>query len=402
MTILKSVQTNFFSHKMIRFFSIVLFLFALNFNTYAEIITDQDFGFSLDIPEGYELTEQTQDGMSLLFSHPNIPVTFIIKIVMENKQTPSSDSLKKQLNKLSAQYDVNSFSWSQNQCSIASFKMVLDQGYEGWAVCAPLKIADSYLTLMCYAPSSSNGGCEQFIISTLNSLNLEFSNNKSECGIFTTFAFPHESSYPVTLNIGGNKIDVQLDKCDFDASQFIVDLEFSVLKLYANHKMWKEAWQRYYRRIYADNSLRLYEISKKIYKELYPLAKQKNPDNPDIAFAQFLLSWVQTFEYKREQTKNSSDFTPLPKVLCGTGNDCDSRSMLIAVILNNCNYDAIMLISREYSHAMVAVNIPAPGQTYYLKEKDSEYIFGETTAQVTWGLIAQNQSDRTKWIPVDF
>ena len=98
---------------------------------YAEIIKDLDYGFSLDIPEGYNLEEQSSDGNSLLFSHPNIPVTFVIKISNE-KSDDSSQVLQKSLKKLSAEYEIDNFIWSNQKCAISSFKINLDQQYEGW------------------------------------------------------------------------------------------------------------------------------------------------------------------------------------------------------------------------------------------------------------------------------
>ena len=91
----------------------------------------------------------------------------------------------------------------------------------------------------------------------------------------------------------------------------------------------------------------------------------------------------------------------MPAAISGKGSDCDSRSMLISILLNYAGLDTAILISREYSHAVVVTDIPAPGQTYTM-ENGREYLFGETTAKVTWGMIAQNQADRTKWIPVCF
>lgn len=384
---------------------LILCLFLFSFfglqKADAEIIKDIDYGFSLDIPEGYTLEEQSSDGNSLLFSHPNIPVTFVIKISNE-KSVETSQVLQTSLKKLSAEYDADKIIWSEQNCAISSFKMNLDQDYEGWAVSVPLKMPYSFLTLLCYAPQYLNGGAQQFIISTLNSLSLEYCNQKKSSGIFTEYAFPKEEKKQLCLEIAGEKINTYIDNVDISASQFIVDLEFAVLSLYANHKLWKEAWQRYYRMIYKDCTPRIKQVSKDIFNKLYPVAEKKDSKNADIVFAQYLLSWVQTFEYKREQTKNSSDFTPLPNVLCGEGNDCDSRSMLVSAILNLCGYDTIMLISREYSHAITATSIEAPGQKYHLKENNKDYIFGETTAKVTWGLIAQDQSDRTKWIPIIF
>ena len=367
----------------------------------AEIIKDLEYGFSLDIPEGYTLEEQSSDGNSLLFSHPNIPVTFVIKISNENS-VETSQVLQTSLKKLSAEYDIDKIIWSNQKCAISSFKMNLNQKYEGWAISVPLKLPHSFLTLFCYAPDYLNSGAQQFIISTLNSLSLDYDESTNCCGIFTEYAFPKEGKKQICLEIEEQKINTFIDNVDESAAQFIVDLEFAVLSLYANHKLWKEAWQRYYRMIYKDCLPRITQVSKDIFNTLYPLAEKNNPKNADIMFAQYLLSWVQNFEYKREQTKNSSDFTPIPNVLCGEGNDCDSRSMLVCAILNLCGYDTIMLISREYSHALAATNIEAPGQKYHLQDNDKDYIFGETTAKITWGMIAQNHSDRTKWIPIIF
>ena len=72
---------------------LILCLFLFSFFGFqkagAEIIKDIDYGFSLDIPEGYALEEQSSDGNSLLFSHPNIPVTFVIKISNEKSAETS-------------------------------------------------------------------------------------------------------------------------------------------------------------------------------------------------------------------------------------------------------------------------------------------------------------------------
>ena len=76
--------------------------------------------------------------------------------------------------------------------------------------------------------------------------------------------------------------------------------------------------------------------------------------------------------------------------------------MLLSILLNSIDVESILLFSIDYSHAMAATNIKAPGQTYKLEENQKEYIFGETTDNVTWGMIVQDQSDRSKWIPVTF
>ena len=378
------------------FFLLIFISFS---NLYAEKITDRDFGFSLDIPEGFEIADYTEDGMSYFFSHPNIPVTLIMKITEDAEAKSASEVLKKNLNKLSAKGDTDSFEWNGTSCGISSFTMTLDGNYYGWSVSAPLKIKGYYVVLLCYAPESQKG-CEQFIISTVNSLCID-SEYLNTPGIITSYAFPPEGRKALSLQIGGKQIKSSLDKSDEDAAKFVIELEYAVLTLYANHKMWKEAWQRYYRMIYRDNAGRLRQTAADIYKALYPDLKKATPQDADIKYAQALLSWVQTFGYERAKTKNESDFTSLPAAISGKGSDCDSRSMLISALLNYIGIDTAIIISREYSHAMVVTDIPAPGQTFTM-EDSSEYLMGETTAHVTWGTISATHADRTKWIVVSF
>lgn len=377
---------------------LTLFIFFI-LPLHAEKITDRDFGFSLDVPEGFEVADYTQDGMSYVFSHPNIPVTLIMKICSEPELKTADKVLKKNLNKLNAKGETDSFNWNGTTCGISTFTMTLDDNYFGWASAAPLKTKDYYVLLICYAPESKRV-CEQFIISTINSLCID-SEYLNTPGIITSYAFPPEGRTAFSVNIGGKQIKTTLDKSDEEAAKFVIDLEYAVLNLYANHKLWKEAWQRYYRMIYRDNYGRLQQTAADIYNALYPELKRTKPQDADIKYAQALLSWVQTFSYQRAASKNESDFTSIPACIAGKGNDCDSRSMLISILMNYMGIDTAMLISREYSHAVVVTDIPAPGQTYTM-EDGREYLFGETTAKVTWGMIAQDHADRTKWIPVSF
>ena len=382
-----------------KLFYFLLIIFAITSYSFSEQITDRDFGFSLDIPEGFEIADYTEDGMSYVFSHPNIPVTLVMKLTEEKNAKSAAEVLNINLKKLNASGETDSFKWNGTVCGISYFSMSLDDNYSGWAVSAPVKIQDYYVILLCYAPESKKG-CDQFIISTINSLSInnEYLNTP---GIITSYAFPPEGSESVLLKIGGKEIKTSLDKSDEEAAKFVIDLEYSVLNLYANHKMWKEAWQRYYRMIYRDNAGRLQQTAKNIYDSIYPELKKSKPQDADIKYAQALLSWVQTFGYERTQSKIESDFTSLPASIKGKGSDCDSRSMLVSVLLNYTGIDTAMLISREYSHAVVVTDIPAPGQTFTM-ENGREYLFGETTARVTWGMMAQDQADRTKWIPVTF
>ena len=114
---------------------------------------------------------------------------------------------------------------------------------------------------------------------------------------------------------------------------------------------------------------------------------------------------MQGFSYEHTDGKNkeklNSDFTPLPAILEGSSSDCDSRSLLVSVLLNQAGIPSKMIFSPEYLHAMATVKNNAPGQTYKDPKTGEDYLMGETTEKVTWGMIAKDFSDRTKWFTID-
>lgn len=59
--------------------------------------------------------------------------------------------------------------------------------------------------------------------------------------------------------------------------------------------------------------------------------------------------------------------------------DCDTRAVLIYTILEEMNFDPMIVVSDEYAHAMLALNIPAEGD--HLKYRGNNYYFWETTAE---------------------
>lgn len=387
-------MTTKLSKKFIALFTAVLFCFC----TFAEPVIDETFGYALDIPEGYELTATTNDNLSYAFNHKNLPVTLAVKIYDSTEDAHSV--LQTALQKIGSKDEAGSFDWNKNLCAISKVNFAISDGQEfgGWAVCAPTKLKGYFLTLLCYAPKSISDRCDYFIMSTLNSLQI---GDSKSTGIITDFAYPKQGKQDVQLTIGGKKIKTTIDKSDAEAAGFVVNIEFAVLSMYANHPKKVEAWKRYYRLIYRDSYARLHHVSDDIYKALSTDIKAKYPNNTKLGYAQTLLSWVQTFDYKRAKEKTSSDFTPLPAILTGEGSDCDSRSMLVSLMLNAKKIPSVLLLSPAYSHAMAGTEIKAPGQTFVNTETNKEYLMGETTAKVTWGTIAQDHADKTKWFAIE-
>ena len=382
----------------IKGFFLFIFIFFRFFSLSAEIFSDDNYKFSFDLPEGYSLIDYSKDGSGYLLSFEPLNISLVIKINY-NEDSSVNEILNTNLSKLNAKSSIDTFKWNDSISAISTFTINLEKAYPGWGITTALQAKNTYITVLAYCDEKTFNNYERFIISTINSLNVnqDFYNCP---GIIISYAFPKEGNQNICLNIENTKINTTIDKSDLEASQFLVDMEYSVLAMYANNQFWKEAWQRYYRCIYRDSYSRIENAGMDIYKNLYNMAKKENPQNAEIKYAQYLLSWVQNFDYKRADNKNSSDFTPLPAVLTGEGNDCDSRSLLVALLLKQIGIESLLLISNEYSHAMVATEIEAPGQIYSLEGSDRYFIFGETTAKVTWGMINADFQDQSKWIVV--
>ncbi|MBQ5907586.1 MAG: hypothetical protein IIW80_05965 [Treponema sp.] len=380
-----------------------LFLLAVIFPAvlHGEEIIDNDFNYSLDIPEGYKVIGYTPDGMSYQFKHDRLPVDFILKLYAENTYKNSKTALKSSLQKLSAKYEnIDTFTWCNQICAITTFNSsATGKESSGWAICVPLKIEGSQLVLLCYADEEKSKNCEQFIISTLNSLCFD-NESKTQPGIITSYAYPGTQKKKIELLIDNNKVETSINEEDSIANQFVIDCEFAVLSLYSNNDKWKEAWTRYYRAIFRDSYSRIQKPAFDIKTALYSQMKKKNPENPNRSLNETLLNWVQNFEYVRTSGSKKSDFTNVIDVLCGKGNDCDSRSMLMCCIMQNLGVKSELFISRIYSHAVYGLDLNIPGAK--IEVNGINFLLNETTARnIKPGLIAQDQCDTEKWIPVN-
>lgn len=385
--------------------SVFIFLLSviLPVCVYSEDVRDSDFGYSLDIPEGYQVAEYTPDGMSYRFVHDRMPVNLLLKLYSKGEYDNSKNALDGTLKKLSAVYDIDTFTWRNEPCAIASMEMTLPMNetkYSGWSISVVLPENNAILVLVCYADFEIANDCQQFIISTLNSLCIDRGSYYAP-GIFTTYAFPSQGTKKITLKINGKEIQTEIDKDDEAASKFVIDCEYAVLSLYANNDKWQDAWVRYYKCIFRDSYSRLRKVSFDINSALIPLAQKENKDNPNYAMNEMLLDWVQNFSYERQnQDSKKSDFENLPAILCGAGSDCDSRSTLLCVILGNMGIKTSLFISREYSHAIYGVTFDIPGAK--INVSGTDYLLCETTAKgVKPGLIASDMNDTEKWIPVE-
>jgi hypothetical protein len=71
----------------------------------------------------------------------------------------------------------------------------------------------------------------------------------------------------------------------------------------------------------------------------------------------------------------------------------------MAIILERMGIDCLLMLSREYSHAMLAVGVPGGGQRFPFEGRG--YLVAETTARVEIGVIDVSYADFSKWLGCD-
>lgn len=407
-------------------FITICFICLGSFSAHAEFFSsEQNGGWALDLPEGFVITEFGENGNSFFLEHNILPVRLGIKLWTKEQYERADLAMEDALNSLKADGEIDGFMWKNRWTSIAQYSFTIPGNatmQAGWGLCCTLNDNKTHFMMLCYTDANLENDCMQFIISVIDSLIVDKKDLRTP-GPITEYAFPPEGKENVDLTIGENRIFTRIGKSDIEAERFVIDREYDVLTLYADKPNWKEAWQRYYRIVFKDSYTRLDECAMDIYNTLYPRAVLKsgntnttsnedatsNMQNRDtsalIVIAQELLSWTQSFEYSRES--DNADFSALSAILKGTGSDCDSRSLLLCVLLEHMSLKTELFVSMEYSHAVLGValnsaqiNIQGIGNASITVD-GIKYFIGETTAKVKLGNIAQSQTDISKWIGVD-
>lgn len=374
------------------FYCLILFFVGISVS-FAEILNSPTWGYSVDLPEEFVLVDKN-GADSYMFENAFVSSTVILKAYKKEKFSSSLEAMETVMKQLGAEFECAETDWRNTDCIISQFAFNLGGASNtGWAVSSLLQDSKGYVVMLCYTPTDVFYDLEQFVISCVDSLCIDYGSYYSP-GPLTSFAFPKGEVQNHTVEIAGEKIDFPLNSNDIEADRFVVEREYSVLSLYQDSEMWVEAWQRYYRQVYKNAYSRLKIAAFNIYNRLI---KTCESENPDIELAQKLLSWTQGFDYVRDFT--STDFTPITASITGTGSDCDSRAMLLACLLHHMNYDTCLFVSAEFSHSLFGIVLDKAGAKINIDGR--QFLLGETTAQVDIGLVPANMNQTDKWIFVE-
>jgi len=346
------------------------------------------WGFRLDLPEGYEYVEgNNQDRYS--FQGPN---KAMFDLVVYNGTYQDVEQMANDIKRrLGSSGETALFEYEGKTAALLDLHF---RDFSGWGLCMELakNAAGSKTPFLCalaYSPSSG-ADMDLFHISALDSIapsDLE----ARRPGPVMEFGYPRGET--VETPIKGTTISALLRENDAEAAQALVDREFALLRHYEKAPNWQQAWIRFYRAIYRDAWDRVAAAA-------FRLEREWNSDQglDNRAFAEKALAFVQGFTYDRDL--EGSDFVNLVTAISEGRGDCDSRAMLWAMILDQADIPAAMMVSRSHSHAMGLADIPGGGARF--ESGGKKWLVAETTDKVGIGLISAGMSDIESWLGVIF
>jgi hypothetical protein len=349
-------------------------------------------GFYVEMPAGFGLVQG--DGSSrFTFSDPNGVMEYDLIAYDKGRFSGISALAAESLKKLGSEGETSAFSYEGRKAALASLDFVLGEAEElGFAVFIEGIGKEPDFALLAFAPADMFEGYADFILSCIDAFSIDEAARRAP-GPISQFTLPwpceHKESRKVALPGGASALlpwSAEEARQEGDTCM----REYKVLAAYADEEeLWTDAWARFYRMAYRESAARLDRLA-------LEAARLLPPDDPTEQ-ARRVLSWVQGWTYERE--RDGTDFIPPMTAAYEGRGDCDSRAMAAAILLERLGIDAIMMVSREYSHALLGVDVPGQGQRFPFAGK--EYLIGETTySEAGLGMIAKDQSDFSKWMGI--
>ncbi|MDR2494342.1 MAG: hypothetical protein LBD24_03865 [Spirochaetaceae bacterium] len=350
------------------------------------------WGFLIDLPEGYRYTGG--DGESRFAFQSLSGAHFDLRVYPANEY-PSIKALAEDIpRRLKNQGTVELFEYRTKQAALITLRFQNSGDIsEGWGLCIELDPSEigrgkPLLLALAYGQAGRED-LRAFHLSALDSIAPTIRDRRAPGPVI-------DQKYPrgrlTSVPIAGLEARALVYEHDAKAAQALVDREFGVLSHYASSPLWKEAWTRFYRTIYRDSFDRLTHVA-------FALERHWNiPSIPNRDLAGKALSWVQSFAYERDLM--GSDFVNLVSAAIEGRGDCDSRSLLWAIILSQANIPTAIMVSHHYSHAMGLADVPGTGAHFTFA--GTSWLVAETTSRVAVGLISADMSEKAHWIGIAF
>lgn len=170
-----------------------------------------------------------------------------------------------------------------------------------------------------------------------------------------------------------------------------------------NEETFHGYWGNIYARLLQHESDRLWTLQ----DSLREIGISQSLNRLD--FADMIVSFAQDIPYSFIMGESCDDAGDTPclanqkfgllspvEFLYTLKGDCDTRTTLLYKLLKHFGYDVKVVLSSEYAHAMLAVNLPVTGD--FLTYQGKRYYFWETT-NVGWqpGMLGADMKNINYW-----
>lgn len=373
-------------------FNILLLLLFLSFFAYSEVVGVPNYNYSVYPLEGWELQPYEEDSM-LSWISDDSSIVFSITSWSGETFSDIDDMFSVLTAGFNGKGNFAKFEYLGMNAAIGEVEFSAGTNdHKGWMIFIDGSEFDYYLTSFSMLESyeSSNSS----IFSILDSFSYG-DEGMLHSGPITTFfdLSPNKEPQNYVIDFFDNDLIITSSELDFESAQTVIEREAQIMSYYSNSPdLFYKAWVRYYKLIFRDNYQRL----EPLYQSLYPyFADDKYSD---YELTELLMFWIQGYTYERSLESASDLLNPIESALRKTG-DCDSRSLVLGILLHRFGIESILLTSEKVQHALLAVNLEGEGTTY--EYMDKKYLMVELTAKMLIGEISEKHTDPSLWTPVE-
>ena len=179
-----------------------------------------------------------------------------------------------------------------------------------------------------------------------------------------------KKKYNLTFSLLASQVKKAMDMIDRIGNMSFEELGLNPQYNYRNPQVQAQyVWARIYQIVYARSIPAIISIANG-FNEMFRNEKLSGKDR-----VSFVTSFVQHMKYKRPG--GTLDLLAPIGTLAERYGDCDTKAMLLYVLLERMGIDCAMMWSQKYKHAMLGINISTRGEYKMLSGK--KYYFLETT-----------------------
>jgi hypothetical protein len=354
-----------------------------------ELATGQ--GASIDMPSGF--TAGDGDGRTRFSYFDPVGEMELDILVYEPARFAGADAMAAEAAvRLGSRGDTSIFTYAGRDAALSEIAFTLDGvARKGYALFVAGDAGEADYALLAHVAASRFDAYGELVISALDGFSIDRSARR-EPGPISQFLlpWPAERAGRKTAILPSGAVNLPWSAEEAAQELEIAEREYRILSRYVDtDDLWVDAWGRFYRMVYRESAARLDDLAAAFSRSL--------PADDPTECARRVLAWVQGFSYERDLA--GIDFVPPLAAAFGRRGDCDARAVVMAIVLEGLGIDCVLMLSREYSHAMLAVDVPGGGQRFPFGGR--EYLVAETTAKVGLGMIDAEQADFTKWLGVD-